>query len=376
MNTQSNSNTQLYNYKVHIGQMIFTGEEWLTDQAIIIDGEIIKDVVSQSELPADLKTHLPCNPIIAPAFIDLQIYGANGKLLSEYPAPEALSDLNKYCRDGGAAFCMPTVATNHYDVFKKATDAIKNYWNRGGEGVLGIHLEGPWINPVKRGAHIESLVRSPSVDEVKEILDYGNGVIKIITLAPEQCSYEVIDLILSHGIVISAGHSNATYKKATESFGRGIKAVTHLYNAMSPLQHREPGLAGAAMDDDTVMASIIPDGHHVDFAAVRIAKAIMKNRLFVITDAVTQTDKGHYQHELAGDKYEAAGILSGSALTMHKAMLNLVNHCGIEMGEAIRMCSLYPARLMGLDRELGKIKKGYKAKLVALDQSEGSCVLL
>jgi N-acetylglucosamine-6-phosphate deacetylase len=376
LNTQPNNNTQLNNYKAYIAEKIFTGEEWLTDHAIIVDGEIISDVVPQSELPAGLKAHDPGSAIIFPAFIDLQIYGANGKLLSEYPTVEALTDLNDYCRNGGAAFCMPTVATNHYDVFKKAIDAIRNYWSQGGEGILGIHLEGPWINPVKRGAHIESLVRSPSLDEVKEILDYGKGVIKIITLAPEQCSKEVIDLILSNGIIISAGHSNATYEKAKESFRSGIKAVTHLYNAMSPLQHRAPGLVGAAMDDDTVVASIIPDGHHVDYAAVRIAKAAMKDRLFVITDAVTQTSVGHYQHGLAGDKYEAAGILSGSALSMQQAMLNLVNYCGIEMGEAIRMCSLYPARLMGLDCELGKIKKGYKAKLVAINQSEGSCFML
>lgn len=364
------------NYKAYIAEKIFTGDEWITGHAIIIEGETIKEVIPQRELPAAIKVNDLGNAVISPAFIDLQIYGANGKLLSEYPTPEALTDLYNYCCSGGAAYCLPTVATNHYDVFKKAIDAIREYWKQGGEGVLGIHLEGPWINPQKRGAHIESLVRSPTLDEVKEILDYGKDIIKIITLAPEQCSNEVIDYLLSNGIIISAGHSNATYKKAKESFGHGIKAVTHLYNAMSPLQHREPGLVGAAMDDDTVVASIIPDGHHVNFAAVRIAKAVMKERLFVITDAVTQTSKGHYQHELAGDKYEAAGILSGSALTMQKAMANLVNHCGIEMGEAIRMCSLYPARLIGLDHELGKIKKGYKAKLVAINQPEGSCVLL
>ncbi|HRI19513.1 MAG TPA: N-acetylglucosamine-6-phosphate deacetylase [Panacibacter sp.] len=364
------------NCKVYIADKIFTGEEWLTGHAIVIDGEIIKEVISQKDIPSGVTVNHFGSSIISPAFIDLQIYGANGKLLSEYPATETLTDLNKYCRAGGAAYCMPTVATNHYDVFKKAIDSIKDYWNQRGKGVLGIHLEGPWINPVKRGAHIESLVRSPALDEVKEILDYGKGVIKIITLAPEQCSNEVIDFILSNGIIISAGHSNATYKNAKESFNRGVKAVTHLYNAMSPLQHREPGLAGAAMDDDKVMASIIPDGYHADYAAVRIAKAVMKERLFVITDAVTETSKGPYQHELAGDKYEATGILSGSALTMYKAMLNLVNHCSIEIGEAIRMCSLYPARLMGFDNELGMIKKGYKAKLVCINQQKGSCFIL
>ena len=362
--------------RVYIADKIFTGEEWLAEHAIIADDGVIKDVILRKELPSDLSVQHLGSTIISPAFIDLQIYGANGKLLSEYPEPRSLSDLNNYSRSGGSAFCLPTVATNSYNVFKQAIDAIRDYWNQGGEGILGIHLEGPWINPIKRGAHIESYIHSPSLLQVKDLLEYGREVIKMITLAPEKCSNEVIDYICSKGIIISAGHSNASYKEAKESFTRGVKAVTHLYNAMSPLQHREPGLAGAAMDDDTVMASIIPDGFHADYAAVRIAKAVMKDRLFVITDAVTQTTKGPYQHELAGDKYEAVGILSGSALTMHKALLNLVNYCGIEMGEAIRMCSLYQAKLMSIDHEFGKIKKGYTAKLVAINQQEGVCFML
>ncbi|HKO80033.1 MAG TPA: amidohydrolase family protein, partial [Chitinophagaceae bacterium] len=209
---------------------------------------------------------------------------------------------------------------------------------------------------------------SPSVQQVKDLLEYGKGVIRMITLAPEVCSQEVIELILSYNVIISAGHSNATYEQAKNSFANGATTVTHLYNAMSPLQHRAPGLVGAAMDGEKVMASIIPDGHHVDYAAVRIAKQVMKERLFVITDAVTTTDKGGYQHYLVGDKYEAGGILSGSALTMNKSFQNLVNHCGIELGEALRMCSLYPARVIGLEKEMGKIEKGYKAKLLLLNE--------
>ncbi|HRX94438.1 MAG TPA: N-acetylglucosamine-6-phosphate deacetylase [Chitinophagaceae bacterium] len=363
-------------YKVYIADKIFTGEEWLNSHAIIVDDDLVKDVIPQKELSYDVTVNNFGSSILSPAFIDLQIYGAYGKLLSQFPETESLSALNNYCRCGGAAFCLPTVATNSYDVFKKAIDAVKDYWSTGGEGVLGIHLEGPWINPLKRGAHLEMFVHPPLLSEVKELLEYGDGVIKIITLAPEQCSNAVIDLICSAGVIISAGHSNATYKEAKASFANGVKAVTHLYNAMSPLLHREPGLAGAALDDDKIMASIIPDGYHADYAAVRIAKAVMKERLFAITDAVTKTNKGPYQHELTGDKYQTAGILSGSALTMHKAMLNLVNHCGIEMGEAIRMCSLYPAKLMSLDNELGKIKKGYKAKLIAVGQQESTCFLL
>jgi len=251
--------------KIFKADKIFTGEEWLSGHAIITENNIIKTIVPQADIPSGIQLNHFENSIIAPAFIDLQIYGAHGKLLSEYPTTEALTELNNYCRAGGAAYCMPTVATNHYTVFKKVMDAIKEYWQQGSDGILGIHLEGPWINPVKRGAHIESLVRCPTLDEVKEILDYGKGVIKIITLAPEQCSEEVVETILSNGILISAGHSNATYSQAKQGFAKGIKAVTHLYNAMSPLQHRSPGLLGATMDDDTVMASIIPDGHHVVF---------------------------------------------------------------------------------------------------------------
>jgi N-acetylglucosamine-6-phosphate deacetylase len=209
----------------------------------------------------------------------------------------------------------------------------------------------------------------PPCNEVKEILDYGKDVIKMITLAPEVCSDEVIELILSRGIIISAGHSHATYDEALHGFEKGITAATHLYNAMSPLQHRNPGLVGAILDSDKVMASIIPDGYHVDFAAIRIAKKIMGERLFAITDAVTDTDKGAYQHYLAGDKYEAAGILSGSALNMVKALQRLVQDVGIETGEAIRMCSLYPARVLKIDDQYGKIAPGYKAAFNVLNKN-------
>jgi N-acetylglucosamine-6-phosphate deacetylase len=179
----------------------------------------------------------------------------------------------------------------------------------------------------------------------------------------------IIELILSYGVVISAGHSNASYEEAKVAFDKGITTVTHLYNAMSPLQHRAPGLAGAAMDDDRVMASIIPDGYHVDYAALRIAKKAAGKRLFAITDAVTTTTEGYYQHQPAGDKYEAAGILSGSALTMNKALRNLVQNNIAGIDEALRMCSLYPAQALRLDERLGRIAPGYDAQMVVLSKS-------
>lgn len=352
---------------LYTADKIFTGKEWLTNQAVMVSDGVIIDIVPAEDQPhRNNRRHFP-GCIIAPAFIDLQIYGAGGKLFSVYPETDALSRLNDYCREGGAAYCMPTIATNPYEVFFRGIDAIREYWKQRGEGILGLHVEGPWINPARRGAHIEELIHAPSLAQVKELVEYGKDVIRIITLAPEVCAPEVIEYIQSQGIIISAGHSNASYAQAMDAFDKGIPTATHLYNAMSPLQHRAPGLVGASFMHQHSMASIIPDGYHVDFPAVSIAKKQMGDRLFVITDAVTETDKGYYQHYRAGDKYEADGILSGSALTMGKAVKNLVSHCNIDLEEALRMCSLYPARLMKMDKPLGKLEKGYDAKLVVMD---------
>jgi N-acetylglucosamine-6-phosphate deacetylase len=343
---------------------IFTGAEWLENKVVVVENNRIREIIPFTENAIHFT-----NAFIAPAFIDLQIYGAGEKLFALYPEKDALKKLVDYCRSGGAAYCMPTVATNHYDVFYKCIDAVKDYWNDGGTGVLGLHIEGPWISAAKRGAHVEACIHTPALQQVKDLLEYGKGVIKIITLAPEVCSQEIIDLILSYNIIISAGHSNATYEEATTAFNNGIAAATHLYNAMSPLQHRNPGMVGAILNHNKVMSSIIPDGHHVDFAAVRIAKQIMKERLFVITDAVTETTAGYYPHHFAGDKYESNGILSGSALTMSKAVKNLVQYCGVELTEALRMCSLYPAQVMQMENELGVIQPGAAAAMVVMNEN-------
>jgi N-acetylglucosamine-6-phosphate deacetylase len=353
--------------KIYKADKIFTGNRWLHDHAVISTSGIIHEIVPVSSVTENISENFP-GCFIAPAFIDLQIYGAHQKLFAVHPEPNALHKLKDYCESGGTAYFLPTVATNSVDVFYKCIDAVRSYWNEGGEGVLGLHIEGPWINPVKRGAHIQSFIHSPVIEEVSELLEYGKGVIKMITLAPEVCSREIIDLIQSQNIIVSAGHSNATYKQAMLAFNNGIKTVTHLYNAMSSLQHREPGLVGATFNNENVMTSIIPDGHHVDFAAIRIAKKMMGHRLFVITDAVTETDKGYYQHHLVGDKYESAGILSGSALTMGKAFKNLVDHAGVQLEEALQMCSLNSARVAGLQHQLGKIEKGYNSKMIVINE--------
>jgi N-acetylglucosamine-6-phosphate deacetylase len=297
----------------------------------------------------------------------VQVYGAANRLLAVFPGSETLNAMyDTFSRQGTVLF-QPTVATNTIDVFKKSIDAVRTYKELGGKGVHGLHIEGPWINPSKRGAHIASLIHSPTLPEVKELLEYGKGVITMITLAPEVCNEEIVQLIQSYGVIVSAGHSDATYAVAIEAFDKGIHAVTHLFNAMSPLHHREPGLAGAAMVHKQVSASIIPDGYHVDYAAIKIAGLVMKDRLFAITDAVTETTSGPYQHNLSGGRYEAGGTLSGSAISMHQAFVNLVKEAGFTIEEALQMCSLTPAKVLGCEGLYGKIVPRAAGQFIVLN---------
>jgi N-acetylglucosamine-6-phosphate deacetylase len=264
---------------------------------------------------------------------------------------------------------MITMATNSIEKFLTGIGLVKKYQATGGKGLLGLHLEGPYINPVKKGAHLEAFIRKPTLEEVSMLLEKGRGVIKMMTLAPEQCDKEIIDLLLQYKIIVSSGHSNATYDQAINGFSQGIPAATHLFNAMSPLQGREPGMVGAIYDHPDIMSSIVCDGIHVDFASVRVSKKIMGPRLFFITDAVVEVQHGEYQHILKEDRYLLRdGTLSGSALTMMRAVKNAVEKVGIPLPEALRMASLYPAGLLGSAKKWGTIQAGTHADFVLLDE--------
>lgn len=346
-------------------QKLFTGDDWLYNYEIAIEDGIIRSVTLANDPPF---LNSDADTFIAPAFIDFQVYGAAEKLLAVYPEAETLQIMHDVFSREGTCLFQPTLATNTIEVFRKGIDAVRSYWKAGGKGVAGLHLEGPWIHPDKRGAHIASEIHPPTAGEVEALLAYGEGVIKTITLAPEVCSSDVLQLLFASEIVLSAGHSNASFAEATQSFNQGIPVVTHLFNAMSSLHHREPGMVGAAMHHHEVKASIIPDGHHVDFVAIALAKKLMGERLFAITDAVAETSTGAYQHRLVGDKYECNGTLSGSAISMYQAFYNLVKKAGVETEEALRMCSLYPARVLKMQHLYGKIAPGFAAQFVVLNK--------
>ncbi len=353
--------------QVFTNATIYTGREILSNSAILVDDGVIVGFVYDTDIPDDYELKDLRGNNIAPAFIDLQIYGGNGHLFSADPSIEAIDATYKYCLQGGASKFLITAATNSAEVFSKSISVAKQYLSEGGKGMPGLHIEGPWINPEKRGAHILEYIHKPTLDEAKRLIDEAEGIVKIITLAPEMVDEEIIEYLQSNGIIVSAGHSNATFKQAMKGFEK-INIVTHLFNAMSQFQSREPGMVGAIYDHPSVCCSLVADGVHVDFNAIRISKRILGERIWLITDAVAETSTGPYQHVFKNDRYTLPdGTLSGSALTMMKAVKNCVEHAGIDIEEALRMGSLYPAKVLGIDNKTGLIERNYEASFVVFD---------
>ncbi len=353
----------------YVNARIFTGDRFLEDHAVLTDEGRIIGVIPVTEVPENSKVTDLQGATLAPALIDLQIYGGNGRLFPYSTDTASLAATYDYCRSGGAAWFMPTVPTSSWDVMLRSIQAVKDYWEQGGKGVLGLHLEGPFMNPEKRGAHLTQYITVPTPEDIARLLEHGRGIIKMMTLAPERCEPQLVKQLQDAGILVSAGHSNATYEQAYTAFERGIPAATHLFNAMSALQSRAPGMVGAIYDHDRVCASVVADGIHVDFASIRISKKIMGERLYLITDAVAEAREGDYIYIFEKDRYvNAQGTLAGSCLTMMQAVKNCVEKVRIPLEEALRMASAYPAVLAGLGNELGRIAAGYRASMVAFNE--------
>jgi len=306
--------------------------------------------------------------LVVPAFIELQIYGSGGNLFSAYPTAETLAQMDADLISKGTTNFLACVATNSPEIVHQAIEAAKAYRPMA-KGFMGLHLEGPYLNAKRRGAHVAEFIKKATLNEVKTLLEHADGVVKMMTIAPELQDDEIIKLLLAHNVVLSIGHSDATFEQATEAYNKGITTTTHLFNAMPSIHHRAPNLPTAAFNHPTAMASIIADGSHVDFEVIKMSHKIMQDRLFLITDAVTACNIGPYQHQLQGDKFITPdGTLSGSNITMVQAVQNCVNHCDIQLPEALKMASLYPAKVMGLQNNIGKIEVGYTANLIILNE--------
>ncbi|HVX78268.1 MAG TPA: N-acetylglucosamine-6-phosphate deacetylase [Bradyrhizobium sp.] len=318
--------------------------------------------------------HLPADAILAPGFVDIQVNGGGGVLLNDQPTEAGVRRIVEAHRNGGTTGCLPTLITDCGDVIERLAAAAQACLKI--PGVLGFHLEGPAINRSRKGIHPEAEIRVPDRRDLAAVKSFGDCGRSIVTLAPECVPASMIDELIGAGLRIAAGHSEATAAEIGQAVDRGISGVTHLFNAMSQLNAREPGLVGAALEDDRLFAGIICDGIHVDRAGLRIAfRCKGRDRLMLVTDAMPLVGTNDRQFMLQGRQVRLHdnrltgpdGTLAGAHLTMIEAVRNAVAFLEISLVDGLIMASRTPAAFLGLESELGRIAPGYRADLVAFN---------
>lgn len=360
---------------------IFDGEKFIDKNTVLIEDKTIKKILNENELS---QKEISDNEIIdiqgmvlSPGFIDLQLNGCGGVLFNDDTSENALKIMNETNKKFGCTSFLPTLITSPDNKILNALEVLKNIDNPEEIGVLGLHIEGPYINVEKKGIHRPEYIRILSDEIIQKIADFGKEITRLITIAPEKAKIEHLKTLRKAGIKINMGHSNATYDQCLEK-KEYYDGGTHLYNAMSPLESRNPGLVGFLFNDNELSAGIIVDGFHSEFSAVEIAKKIMKNRLYLITDAVSPagtTDMKEFMFEgnrvlyQNGKCISPEGTLGGSALVMIDGVKNLVQKVNQPLEEALRMATSYPAKFISVEERYGYIKEGYIADLTYFDDN-------
>lgn len=326
-----------------------------------------------SEIPSDTTSYDQVIDLsgdyLAPGMIDIQLNGGYTKYFSLTPDLDTLAEMTDASLEFGTPFFYATLISSPLDVVHRAIDVVRTAM-QSNPYLLGMHLEGPFLNPQRKGAHNASLLHSPTDAELEEVLERGKGVIKLITIAPEMLTHAQIELIQRSGIQVSFGHSEATYEEAMELFDRGVNIVTHLYNAMSAFTHRAPGLTGAALLHPDVYTPLILDGRHCHWAAARLAYRLKGDKLILLTDAAVL---GRRMQEMAWEGLHAIltpdgfyvnpeGNLAGAAISMGEAVEHACKHLGVSPAEAMDMASGRVAKAIGVwGEKLGHIAVGYRA---------------
>jgi N-acetylglucosamine-6-phosphate deacetylase len=352
---------------------IFDGTDMLGPGSVrISQGRVESITLGEGETCASI--HLPADAILAPGFIDIQVNGGGGVLLNEHPTEAGVRRIVEAHRERGTTGCLPTLITDRTKVIERLAAVAESCLSI--PGVLGFHLEGPALNRSRKGIHPEAEIRVPDRRDVAAIKSFGSHGRSVVTLAPECVPASMIDELIEAGLRIAAGHSEASAAEIGRAAERGVSGVTHLFNAMSQLQAREPGLVGATLADDRLFAGIICDGIHVDPVALRVAfRCKGRDRLMLVTDAMPLVGTQLLQFILQGRQVTLRenrltgpdGTLAGAHLSMIEAVRNAVALLEIPLADALIMASRTPAAFLGLEFELGRIAPGYRADFVAFN---------
>jgi len=346
--------------------------------AVLVEGGRVAAVVADGDARVRRAARVDLGGgSLVPGFIDAQVNGGGGVLLNNTPTVDGIAAIARAHRRFGTTGLLPTLISDNVATMRAAIAATREAITRGVPGVLGIHLEGPYLAPARKGTHDARVFRVPDAAEMALATSLDTGV-TLLTLAPEQLQVETIRAFVSRGAIVAAGHTAGTYAEIRAGLDAGVRGFTHLYNAMSPLTGREPGAVGAALEDRDSWCGIIVDGVHVHAASLRVALAAKpRGKLFLVTDAMPMVGADDPAFVLYGETItavdgvvrNAAGSLAGSALDMATAVRNGVRLLGLSLEESARMASRYPARFLGIDDRLGRIAPGYAADLVLLDDA-------
>lgn len=330
--------------------------------------------------PSNLKIQeLNCNgKLLLPGFIDIHVNGGGGSL-SVDGTTEAIDKIAETHSKFGTTALLPTTISVDEETLKKTVSSIGHTAKKGNMGskVLGVHLEGPFLNPSKGGAHNKKYLKDPSITYFDELYELSGGTIKILSLAPElDGSKDLISHCRKLGVIPSLAHSDANYQQTLDAIRNGLKLCSHIFNAMPPLHHRKPGPIGAFLNTENTFVELISDGQHLHPSVMNLLiRAKGENGIIIVTDAVTPAGTKMKKFEILGVELEVKGNtcylpnggLAGSALTMNKAVKVIATQTSISLDKALKMASLNPARLLGVDDQKGSIEVGKDADLVITD---------
>ena len=359
-----------------LADRVFDGHGWHAEAAVLIRDRRIIGLGPWSEVPPDWpNTRVTAGAFLAPGFIDLQVNGGGGLLLNDQPTADAMRAIARAHRRYGTTACLPTLITDTRARMRAAVAAARSI--AGQDGVLGLHLEGPFISPRRPGVHPPDRIAQPDAGDLEELCELAGAGRSLVTLAPECVPAGFVRTLASSGVRVSIGHSEASAPVVMQAVANGATGVTHLFNAMPPLTARAPGIIGAALAERRLTAGLIVDGIHVDPISVRAAFAAKgADRIALVTDAMPTAGSSLDRFQLCGRTINLAdgrlttkeGTLAGAHLDMASAVRNAVSLAQLPLEDALRAASLTPARFLGLEDERGALIPGARADLVALTQ--------